>query len=379
MLSLLLVAALNLESPPVRSPDARVAFDTIARQAPRLSVEVNRGMELLAIMAWIAQRYPTPPDSPYKSDVWAHFSRFRTHRSLVAFRAGKMFPDFTETGLWLTGIKSLTVSMPDSSQWYTTFGRERVTMLLHGAAVFARDSHFEQFHRAHQAAYAAWARSVQVGLERDSTLNTVEGFFHVARTQENGARVRLYLEPLNGWGAHFIIPAGRADISADGIVRFQFGPESDQRLPSSPVSFTVTDNLTATVWHEAGHGFVAPMMRANAARITALSRLFDSSNTSLVRQSITTWSYAFEENLVRSVVAVLIGSRRGPVAMRDDVREQADNGFVWVPRLTDLLQQEYLTRRDTYPTLDSFSDRILTMLDELQSIADAPRPSRKAP
>ena len=96
-------------------------------------------------------------------------------------------------------------------------------------------------------------------------------------------------------------------------------------------------------------------------------------------QGILTWSYAFEENPVRSVVAVLIGSRRGEVTMRYEVREQADSGFVWVPRLTDLLHQEYLTHRDTYPTLDSCSGSIFTMLDELRSTSDAPMPNRKRP
>jgi Domain of unknown function (DUF4932) len=376
LLSLLVASALTAAAP---AHVKRVDYDSIPRRAPRLTVEVNPGMELIAIMAWLAQRYPTPPDSPYKTDAWAHFRRFRTHPALAAFKAGRMFPDFTETGLWFTGGSARTLTLPDSSSWYTSFGRDRVAALLQGAIAFARDSHFDEFHRAHQVAYSVWSRSVQTGLERDSTLITVERFFHATQSPENGATVRLYLEPLNGWGAHFIIPAGRADISADGIVRFQFGPESNQRLPDSPVTFTVDDNATGTVWHEAGHGFVAPMMRAHATRIAALNRLFDSTNTSLVRQGITSWPYALEENLVRSVVAVLIGSRRGPSVMRDEVREQADKGFVWVPRLADLLQTEYLTHRDRYPTLESFAERMFTMLEQFHSVAEAPMPNRTAP
>ena len=44
------------------------AVDSIPRTAPRLTVEVNPGMELLAIMAWLAQRYPTPPDRAFLAD-----------------------------------------------------------------------------------------------------------------------------------------------------------------------------------------------------------------------------------------------------------------------------------------------------------------------
>jgi hypothetical protein len=126
------------------------------------------------------------------------------------------------------------------------------------------------------------------------------------------------------------------------------------------------------VWHEAGHAFTSPIVRARATRIAELHRLFDSTNSALVRQHISTWQYAFEENVVRAVVATLIGARRGREAMQAEVREQAENGFVWVPRIAALMQQENVPNRTRYPSLESFADRILDMLTARASVADAP-------
>ena len=122
-----------------------------------LRVDVNPGMELIAIMAWLAQRYPSPPDSRFKAAVWKHFARYQEHSALAAIRPAQLTPDFTETGLWLVGFPRPVVTLPDSSIWYTVLGRSRVEAILTGAVHFARDAHFAEFRRAHQAEYQAWS------------------------------------------------------------------------------------------------------------------------------------------------------------------------------------------------------------------------------
>ncbi len=60
-------------------------------------------------------------------------------------------------------------------------------------------------------------------------------------------------------------------------------------------------------------------------------------------------------------------------AVQATVAQEYQNGFVWVPLLTDLLRREYIAERSRYPTLDSFSGRILEALATRRSVADAPR------
>lgn len=340
-----------------------VGDTTIARSTTTLlTVEVHPGMELLAIMAYLGQRYPSPLDSKYKTDVWAHFRPYRNHPALDSVKARPLYPDITELGLLLRGFPTPSVTIPDSSHWYGTHGRARVSAILRGAVQFAQDTRYAAFRRAHAAEYTAWSSHIRSELTRNNVLARVEQFYRAPTAIGPGAEVRLYLEPLNNWGAHQIDPALSEGAPSDGIVRFQFGPDGGAPLPDSPLEFSMGDREIATVWHEAGHAFVRVLMKEQATRLATLSRLFDSTNTNLKRQNVTTWTYAFEENLVRSVVAVLIGAARGQPAMEAEIKSQVGGGFVLVPVIADLLQREYVSHRETYPSLERFGARIMDVL-----------------
>ena len=351
-------------APPEAGGSSAAVADTTVAMPPAtvLSVDVNSGMELLAIMAYISRRYPSPLDSKYKSDVWAHFKRFRNHPALDSVKSGQLYPDHTELGLLLRGFPMISATVPDTSNWYETYSRGRVAAILRGAAQFAKDTRFADFRRAHAADYTSWTSHIKSELTTNNVLGRVEQFYRPPTAVGAGAEVRLYLEPLNNWGAHQIDPVRLEGAPSDGIVRFQFGPDGNAPLPDSPLAFTMGPSDIGTVWHEAGHAFVRPFMTAHATRIAALSRLLDSTNVSLKRQNVTTWTYAFEENLVRAVVAVLIGAARGQPAMDAEVKSQVGGGFVLVPVMAELLQKEYVPQRATYPALEQFAPRLLEAL-----------------
>jgi Domain of unknown function (DUF4932) len=303
-----------------------------------------------------------PSSSKYKSDVWAHFKAFRNHPALDSVKAGPLYPDFTELGLLLRGSPVHAVTLPDTSHWFETYRRSRISAILRGAVQFAKDTRYAAFRRAHATEYAQWTSSLKAELIKNDVLGRVERFYRAPAGAGVGAEVRLYLEPLNNWGAHQIDPVRLEGAPADGIVRFQFGPDGEAALPDSPLAFSMDKRQIATVWHEAGHAFVRPLMNEQAARIATLSRLFDSTNVNLKRQEVKTWTYAFEENLVRSVVAVMIGAERGQKAMDAEVMSQVGGGFGLVPVMAELLQREYVTNRDAYPSLERFGARLLEVM-----------------
>ncbi|MCC6243954.1 MAG: DUF4932 domain-containing protein [Gemmatimonadaceae bacterium] len=327
-----------------------------------LTVDVHPGLELLAIMAYLGQRYPTPLDSKYKSDVWTYFKRFRNHPALDSVRSAPLYPDFTEIGLALGDPTRPSAGLPDSSGWYATHGRGRMTAILKSAARFAKDTRFDAFRRAHAADYVAWSTQVKAALAKSNALATVERFYRDPNGAAPPARVRLYLEPLNNWGAHQIDIGHASGAPADRIVRFQFGPDGASPLPDSPLSFDLDGRGIATVWHEVGHDFIRSLMSEYEQQISALSRLYESTDVNLRRQNVTTWRYAFEENVIRAVVAVVIGTARGQKERDAEVKAQVARGFVFVPALADLLQREYVGHRDTYPTFERFAPRMLEIL-----------------
>ena len=96
----------------------------------------------------------------------------------------------------------MAATVPDTSHWYGTYGRGRVTAILRGAAQFATDTRFADFRRAHAADCTSWTSHIKTELTKNNVLSRVEQFYRAPTAVGAGAEVRLYLEPSNNWGAH---------------------------------------------------------------------------------------------------------------------------------------------------------------------------------
>ena len=317
-----------------------------------LRATVHPGVELVATLMWLAGRYPPPADSRYKTELWARFGRYRADPAVVRFRdlTGELYPDLTETGLLLNicgappvaqaPVIPSSLTRPDSSSWFRNYGRDSLLAALEGATRFATARGFCAFHQAHRREYAAWSRGLEADLARRHALDAVASFYNAPNA---GTSVTVYLEPLNNWGAHAIDFSLLAGEAAAGRIAFLLGPDASAgRWPDSPISYLGDASMVSTVWHEASHTYLAPILASQAAAIDSLSRLFDPDDRQLQQQRITTWRYAFEENLVRAVVATLVGEAVGAEAGRREVRTQSERGFRYVPALADLIRTRYV-------------------------------------
>lgn len=323
-----------------------------------LSAAVDPGAELVGIMLWVSGSYPQPVDSAYKTDVWAHFGPFRDSPTLARLKRLDTYPDLTEVGLQIQGFPSARAVLPDSMSWYGAYTRDTTAALLADALAFAAATDFWTFYEAHRADYAAWGAQFEQGLSERGALSTLDAFF---RTGTSRPRVTVLLEPLNGWGAHAVdFLRLRGEPNGDRVT-FQIGPSSSgETLPESPVRFSVSDQTVATVWHEGSHIYLRALLDRSQAEIAQTERLFDA--PALARQNVTTWSYAFEENLVRAVTAVLVRQAGGEDAYQREVRTQTGRGLVYTGSLAELIADEYVPHPERYPDFDAFFPRILARL-----------------
>ena len=325
-----------------------------------LSAVVDPGSELLGIMLWVSGSYPQPVDSEYKSAVWAHFGPYRSHPSLARMKRLSMYPDVTEVGLQLQGFPDARAVLPDSMSWYHTYGRDTTAALLADAVDFAAATGFWAFYEGHQADYAGWSQGFEYGLDEHAVVPALNGFFRYSASRPR-PRVTVMMEPLNGWGAHAVdFQRLRGEPNGDRVT-FQIGPSSSgETLPDSPVRFVAAPQTVATVWHEGSHVYLRPLLDRSQAQIAETERLFDA--PSLARQNVTTWSYAFEENLVRAVTAVLVRQVYGDEAYQREVRTQVQRGFVYVPDLASFIASEYVAHPERYADFDAFFPDVLAHL-----------------
>lgn len=338
----------------------------------RVHAKVDPGMELLAVYLWMSGKYPTPADSDYKTDVWKHFGKYRSSAWTKAARtAQRMFPDFTETGLWLDSERFVA---PKTSSWYTALDRATVDAVQNSAIRFAAGTGFWKFFAGHRKEYDAWCRDFEERAAKDGTLEKLDGFYRYD-AQHKRPSVTIFLEPLNSWGAHAISFDRLTGEPNGDRVMFQLGFwGSTDSYPDTPVQFIRSRSIVPTVWHEGTHVYLHPLMTRYGAEIDKLDRLFNAEQ--LKSQNIGTWRYCFEENVVRAIVAVLVRKYDGEEAYKREVRDQTqNNGFIYVYQLAETIWNGYATKPETEGDFDRFFPQILKALEGLKGPGDAKPPT----
>src|SRR4051812_4215730 len=148
--------------------------------------EVNPGMELLAIMLWLASNYPQPIDSKYKADVWQNFSKYRNHPEILKLKKLSFAPDFTENGLLLTSFPDVKIEIPDENAWFKYLGSKEIFVsVLEGAKKFAADIKFWKFHQSQSAKYAEWTGKFAQQLREKEVIESVDSFFRYSDARKS--------------------------------------------------------------------------------------------------------------------------------------------------------------------------------------------------
>lgn len=341
-----------------------------AKQDISIKPQINAGTELIAIMLWLSGKYPMPMDSKYKSEVWTYFSKYKQHPALERMKKSELYPDFTEIGLLLSDFPNVKIETPEKNSWYQKKGgKENVAGILNDAKIFAEKTKFWNFYQKHQTEYARLTDDFGNELKEKNVLPTIDSFFRYGASQPR-PQVTIYLESLNNWGAHAIDFQNLRGEPNGERVTFQIGPvEQDAQLPDSALSFKTNRQTIQNVWHEASHIYLKKTLAENKERVAKLERLFNA--PALASQNIKTWDYAFEENLVRSIVAAVTKQNLGDDAYKREVANQTQRGFIYTNEIAELIVSKYISDANRYPAFDDFMPEILAMMETKQSPSDA--------
>ncbi len=324
--------------------------------------QINAGMELIAIMLWLSGKYPMPMDSKYKSEVWTYFSKYKQHPALERIKKSQIYPDFTEIGLLLSDFPDFKIETPENSSWYQVAGgKENVVGILNDAKIFAKETKFWKFYQKHQPEYAGLTDNFAAELKEKSVLPTIDSFFRYGASRPR-PQVTIYLESLNNWGAHAVDFQRLRGQPNGERVTFQIGPvEQDRQLPDSSLAFKTNRQTIQNVWHEASHIYLRKALADNKAQIVKLERLFNA--PALASQNIKTWDYAFEENLVRAIVAAVTKQNLGEDAYTREIAAQTQRGFIYTNDIAEIILSKYVSDSNRYPTFDSFMPEIIAMME----------------
>lgn len=334
----------------------------LAQNEISIKSEIHPGSELITVMLWLSGKYPAPMDSQYKSDIWKHFSKYRQHSSLTRLKNTQIYPDFTEIGLLLSGFPDIKIEIPEKNSWYQKKeGKENIVGILNDAKTFAKITNFWKFFQRHQVEYSRLETDFTNELKTKEVLPSIDSFFRFGDSRPR-PQVTIYLEPLNNWGAHAIDYERLRGEANGNRIAFQIGPvEQKGQLPDSSLSFRTNLQTIQNVWHEASHIYLRKTLADNKERIAKLERLFNA--PVLASQNIKTWDYAFEENLVRAIVAVITKQKFGEDAYKREIASQKQRGFIFTKEMSELILSKYVSNTISFATFDDFTSEILGLLE----------------
>ena len=125
-----------------------------------------------------------------------------------------------------------------------------------------------------------------------------------------------------------------------------------------------TRDMLKTVVHEFCHSYANPVIDRHEAELKAAGeKMFPHVAAAMRRQAYDNWKTMFYESLVRASTLRYVRQYDGAMAAWLATQEEKARGFPWIEDLSALLG-EYEAHRDRYPTLESFSPRLVAFFNE---------------
>ena len=117
------------------------------------------------------------------------------------------------------------------------------------------------------------------------------------------------------------------------------------------------------VWHEGSHIFLDPYFIKYKKEIDELAYLFNKDDDGMKRNTIGTWEYCLNENMVRAVVGDMYKNYRTERQYKKQVAKETANDFIYVEDLVPFIAANYGAGKK-YTRFDEFFPAMLTMLKE---------------
>ncbi len=304
----------------------------------RLEVTVHPGIELFTVVQVLAGQYPTPNKSAYAKDVERHFGSFTNHPAVeYARKIGRLYTDVAELGYCFDNFPNIRVHFPEKLSWYDRYGRDTVQTYMKLCRQFYDDTNFWDFYQQHRADYATWSRQVYDDLMKKGLVAKLDSFYRFT----SNAQWSVYMDPLNSWGAHAIMPKNLNPRYSDRVVYNVGYFNRDSKDTDVPV-FSLGSESINMVWHEGSHIYTHNLQQQYALQIEKLAYLLNKEDGGMARNNISTWSHCFDENLVRGVVIALFRQHLTPKEARKQAAREIVSDFLYAGDIADVIETRYL-------------------------------------
>lgn len=325
-----------------------------------LAVYVHPGIELMAVVQILAEKYPRPTPSVYAEEMKNYFMPYINHPAVQYIKNFKknVFTDFIELGWCFDAFPDIQLTAPLTQNWFRLYGKDSVLHYLNLVKQFYTDTDFWKFYSAYEPQYTAWAKDVQRKIGDSASLAKLYGFYKI----EKPVKLYIGIEPLNNWGAHAIPKVGILNPKYSNIVAYETGYFNDTATKFGQPRFTMgTETIYTLLWHEGIHIMIEGLMKQYEKEIQALAYLYNGQDEGMRRNQISNWEYCLNENIVRSVVACLNRQYKNYRQYEKIISREDASDFIYVNELAPFMWEVYVKEKK-YPDFASLFPALLEYL-----------------
>lgn len=328
-----------------------------------LRVAVDPRVELLSLIFCLAgnPEYNQGRVQSYTDDVEQQFDGFRDHAVVQIARKLR-----SARGVSYDACMSMAVHLSDAYQlqpiiplhpWPEGLDQrwtaESVTNFLAAARQFVKDTAFKEFIERHQSLYDTTTARMKALMDKERHLQWFQDYFG----ERPQATFTVALGLLNGgccYGPHCRDAAAKEELFCVlGVWR-----TDAQGLPE------FTRDMLGTVVHEFCHSYANGVIYRHYTELKpAGDKLFRGVSDKMRSQAYGNAQTMLCESLVRACVVRYLLHYEGAEAAQREIRDQKKHGFLWIEELSNQLA-DYEAHRDRYPTLETFSPRLVSFFKE---------------
>ncbi|HWQ92843.1 MAG TPA: DUF4932 domain-containing protein [Clostridia bacterium] len=348
--------------------------------APDLHIAVDSRVELLSLVFRLAgnPEYNQARVASYASEADQHFAPFRDHSAIELARRlrntqGISYDACMSMAVHLTDGESLQLRVPLDpwpegldSRWTPQSARNFVNQIQQ----FAKDSAFHDFFQAHKPLYQTTTNRLSELMKKSMHLDWFNDFFG----ERPRSRFTLIPGLLNG-GACYGARCAESSGTTELFCILGVWQTDAEGLP------VFNNSMLSTVVHEFSHSYANPVIDGCRRELAAAgTALYKPVSQRMRAQAYGNAHTMLCESLVRACQVRYHHRFDGPDAARKAIAGEVKRGFLWMEELAAVLAQ-YETNRQAFPTLASFSPRLVdffnnyaTSFETRQKALDAARP-----
>lgn len=338
----------------------------ICAKAQSIIPQVNENVELMSILSRMAgfPEYNMDMAGQYIKDMDNYFKDNTDHPAVQYMKElrnkyGISFDAVMSMAIHLdnqNGTLSLVEEyIPTLEKRWKSVDKDEFLSYLNN---FYKDTNFNEFFNAHKDLYNKGLKSYQDNVIKHFDINWYVDFYG-NEPQETYSVIIGFCNGGGNYGVNRQLTGKRKEVFA--IIGYYVDKEGTPMY---------SKEYLPTLIHEFNHSFINHYLDESKypdfvkELEPAATDLFMSSRWSMAKQAYGNWKIVINESLVRAaVICYMLDKKYKPEEIRNELYEQVQRNFRWMPELVSLLRK-YEKKQSKYGNFENFYPNVIDFFNE---------------